>query len=89
MREFGFDPDEAKTFVLVADGRLCVKSEVAIRVSRFLRMPWRLIGVVRLVPRPLRDLVYDRVARNRYRWFGRQDVCMVPSESVAMRFLNE
>ena len=88
-REFGFDPEDARTFVLVSAGRCYVKSEAALRVARFLRMPWRLIGVVRIFPRPLRDLAYDAVARNRYRWFGRRDACMVPSETVVKRFLDE
>jgi len=89
MREFGFDPADASTFVLVSDGRCHVQSDAALRVARFLRMPWRLLRGLRLVPRALRDAVYDAVARSRYRWFGRLDACMVPTPSVAARFLDE
>lgn len=89
MREFGFSPDDAKTFVLVADGRPHVKSDAAIRVSGYLRGGWRLLGVVRIVPRPIRDWAYDLVARNRYRWFGRIDVCMVPTPELRARYVEE
>jgi predicted DCC family thiol-disulfide oxidoreductase YuxK len=50
---------------------------------------WSWVGVVRVVPRPARNWVYDRVARNRYRLFGRTDACLVPTPDVARRFLFE
>jgi len=89
MRQFGLDPEDAKTFVLLEEGLPYVRSEVAIRISRHLRMPWRSLGLVRVVPRFLRDYCYNIVARNRYRWFGRRETCMVPSSAVATRFLSE
>ena len=89
MREFGFSPEDAKTFVLVAGGQSFVKSEAAIRVSRYLRKPWNLLGAVRIVPRFIRDWGYDIVARNRYRWFGRKDTCMVPTAELRARFIEE
>jgi predicted DCC family thiol-disulfide oxidoreductase YuxK len=42
-----------------------------------------------VVPRPLRDLVYDWVARNRYRWFGKRDACMVPTPELRARFVDD
>ena len=89
MREFGLSPEDAKSFVLVADGRLHVKSDAAVRVSRYLRGAWKLLGVVRVLPRPIRDWVYDVVARNRYRWFGRAESCMVPTAEIRARFIQE
>jgi predicted DCC family thiol-disulfide oxidoreductase YuxK len=89
MRQFGLDPNDAKTFVLVEERAPYVRSEAAIRISRHLRMPWRLLGLVRFIPRRVRDYAYDTVARNRYRWFGRREYCMVPSSSIAGRFLSE
>ena len=89
MREFGFSPEDAKTFVLVADGRPHVKSDAAVRVARYLRGAWKLLGVVRVLPRPIRDWAYDVVARNRYRWFGRAESCMVPTAEIRARFIQE
>ena len=89
MQKFGIDPAQMKTFVVIADGRAYVRSDAAIRVSRFLRGGWRLLGMVRVVPRPIRDYVYDLVARNRYRWFGRHDTCIVPTSELESRFIVE
>jgi len=89
MRQFGLDPEDAKTFVLVEKGLPYVRSEAAIRISRHLHMPWRLLCLVRFVPRFLRDRCYDIVVRNRYRWFGRHEKCMVPSSAIAARFLSD
>jgi predicted DCC family thiol-disulfide oxidoreductase YuxK len=88
LRELGFDPDDAKTFVLVAAGKAYVKSEAAIRVSRHFRGGWRLLGAIRFIPRAIRDWAYDRVAGNRYRWFGRSETCMVPTPELRSRFME-
>jgi len=89
MRELGLNPDDAETFVLIADGRAYLRSDAAIRIARDLRGAWRWLGVVKIVPRPLRDWIYDLVARNRYRWFGRTDECMVPTAEIRARFIVE
>ncbi len=88
MRELGLDPDEANTFVLIAHGRAFVKSDAAIHLSQFLRSGWRLLGVIKIIPRPIRDWFYDVVARNRYQWFGRSDECMVPTPEIRARFIE-
>jgi predicted DCC family thiol-disulfide oxidoreductase YuxK len=74
--------------VLVEDGRAWTESSAALRVFRRLRFPWPLAFVFVLVPPPLRNWVYRVVARNRYRWFGRREVCMVPTADVKNRFLD-
>ena len=77
------------SLVLLEDGRLFTRSAAALRVARGLRFPWPLAYVFMAVPRPVRDWVYDTVARNRYRWFGRRDVCMVPTPELRARFLDD
>jgi predicted DCC family thiol-disulfide oxidoreductase YuxK len=77
------------TLVLVENGRVFLRSTAALRVARGLKFPWPLAFVLVVVPRPLRDWVYDVVARNRYRWFGRRDVCMVPTPELRARFLSD
>lgn len=89
MREFGLSAADAKTFVLVVDGQPYVRSEAAIRVARYLKWPWRLLGGIRVLPRALRDRGYDVVARNRYRWFGRAESCMMPTPELRGRFILE
>ncbi len=89
MRELGLDPEDARTFVLIADGKAYVKSDAAIRLSRYFRRAWMPLGLIKIIPRWIRDRVYDVVARNRYRWFGRLDSCMVPTPELRTRFIEE
>jgi len=77
------------SIVLLAGDRLYTRSGAALRIARGLRFPWPILSAFLLVPRPLRDWVYDLVARNRYRWFGKRDVCMVPTPELRARFLDD
>jgi len=76
------------SIVLVDDGRLYVRSTAALRIARRLRFPWPLLWLFMAVPRPLRDWVYDLIARRRYGWFGKRDTCMVPTKEIRDRFLE-
>jgi predicted DCC family thiol-disulfide oxidoreductase YuxK len=76
------------SILLVENGRVWTESAAALRVLRQLTFPWPLAFVFRLVPPPLRNWVYRLVSRNRYRWFGRRDVCMVPTPELRKRFLD-
>lgn len=84
-RHFGFDPDE--TNILLDGGRAFLKSEAALRVFLRLGLPWSLAGIGRLLPRSMRDGVYDVVARNRLAWFGAREICYAPGPSQADRFI--
>lgn len=61
--------------IVVDDGVEYTKSDAVLQLLRHLRAPWPALRVLRFVPRPVRDAVYDWVATNRYQWFGRLDVC--------------
>ncbi|MEW4568792.1 DCC1-like thiol-disulfide oxidoreductase family protein [Tautonia sp. JC769] len=84
--EFG-RPD-LSTVLLLDGGRLYDRSGAAFRVLRRLRWPWPLLGRLGLViPRPVRDWGYDRVAARRYRWFGPAEACRLPTASERARLL--
>jgi predicted DCC family thiol-disulfide oxidoreductase YuxK len=87
MAQTGLTADGADSIVLVEGQRAFVRSEAALRIARQLRFPWPMLYGLVIVPRPLRDWAYDVVARNRLRWFGRRDVCMVPGPETRDRFL--
>ena len=88
-RHFDLDPVDYETFVLLEDGKAYFRSEATARILTGLGMPWRLLAILgRLVPLPLRDAVYDMVARNRLRWFGARAQCFPPEPSQADRFLS-
>jgi predicted DCC family thiol-disulfide oxidoreductase YuxK len=78
----------ADSIVLVEDGVVHVRSDAALRIACRLGFPWVLGYGLMIVPRPLRDAVYDFVARRRYRWFGRRDTCMVGGPGIWDRFLD-
>ena len=77
-----------ETIVLVEGDAVFQKSAAALRIARKLRFPWPLLYTFMIVPRPIRDLIYEWVARNRYAWFGKRGSCMVPSPEVKNRFLD-
>lgn len=76
------------TVYLIEDGRLFDRSTAALRLARHMRGLWPLASVYLVVPRVLRDAVYDFIAARRYRWFGRSDVCRIPTADEAERFLT-
>jgi predicted DCC family thiol-disulfide oxidoreductase YuxK len=76
--QLGIDPDRPDSFALVANGQAYVKSEAVLRIARELPH-WRWTWVFHFIPRVIRDAIYDLVARNRYRWFGRRDACILPN----------
>ena len=81
------DPSEWVVVLLDEDGTH-ERSEAILRIARGLGGAWRFAETMaRLVPRAARDLVYDAVARRRYRWFGREDECRLPRPDVDGRFL--
>lgn len=79
------DPDSV---VLVDGPRGYTHSTAALRIARHLRVPHRWLVALLVVPRPLRDLVYRWIARNRYRWFGKSETCRVPTPALRARFLS-
>jgi predicted DCC family thiol-disulfide oxidoreductase YuxK len=79
---------DLSTFVLLDGGKAYFRSDAALRVARHLRFPWPLLAWFLVIPRPLRDAAYSFVARNRYRWFGRSELCLLPDPSLRARFLD-
>ncbi len=88
LRRHGYEPDALDTVVLIDAAGAHVRSTAALRLLGQLPAPWRWLGPpLLLLPRRLRDVVYDFVARHRYRWFGRRDACLVPTPELRARFL--
>ena len=85
-RRLGIDTAFPETNAAILGGRAYFKSDAAIEVLSRLG-GWSWVRVFRLAPRPLRDAVYDLVARNRYRWFGRTESCLLPTPELARHFL--
>ena len=88
LSEFGLKPENLVTFVFIEGGTACVRSEAALEVARHLRVPWRLLRILRLIPRRFRDSIYDFIAKNRYRWFGKRESCSVATPEQRSRFID-
>jgi predicted DCC family thiol-disulfide oxidoreductase YuxK len=80
--------DQLESMVLVADGKSYRKSTAALLIAKRLDGAWPLLAAFLVIPRPLRDAVYDFIGRRRYRMFGKRDVCWVPRPDLAERFLD-
>ncbi len=87
LARFELSNDYLDSIVLVEQGRCYRESTAALRIARRLNGGWPLFYTFLLVPRPLRDLVYGWIARNRYRWFGKRDTCRVPTPELRARFV--
>jgi predicted DCC family thiol-disulfide oxidoreductase YuxK len=83
-----WSPATPETFVLLEDNRVFTRSTAALRIVRRLPFPWPLAYGFIVIPRALRDAIYDWVARHRYGWFGRLDRCAVPTPEQRRRFLD-
>lgn len=75
------------TVVLVVGEQIFLRSDAPLEIVRRLGGFWRMFYVFKILPRPLRDALYNFVARNRYRWFGRREACMLPRPEWKERFL--
>lgn len=85
--EHGGDTSELNTMMLIQEGKLYKRSSAALRIARGLRFPWHLAWAFIIVPPFIRDAVYKIIARNRYKWFGQKDACMIPTPEIRGRFL--
>jgi predicted DCC family thiol-disulfide oxidoreductase YuxK len=76
------------SIILLRNGKIFTRSGAALRIAAGMRFPWPVFAVFILVPPFLRDPIYDLVARNRYRWFGKRDSCFLPPPEMNERFVE-
>ncbi|ETT51712.1 MULTISPECIES: thiol-disulfide oxidoreductase DCC family protein [Paenibacillus] len=79
--------DSMDTFVLIENGKYYTRSTAALRLAKGLKFPYPLLYVFIIIPKFIRNAVYNWVARNRYRWFGKDEACMLPTPEIKDRFL--
>jgi len=76
------------SFILIENGEAHMKGNAALKLYSRLPWYWKWTQIFWIVPKFIRDWVYSVIAKNRYRWFGKKEQCMVPSASVRERFLK-
>ena len=84
----GLPENELDTFIYVEGGRFFTKSTAALKVLKQLNGLWPLFYPFIVVPKALRDVLYNVLARHRYQWFGKFDSCMIPETDIRERILN-
>jgi predicted DCC family thiol-disulfide oxidoreductase YuxK len=88
MRHYGLDPDDPESWLYLADGKAYTSIDGMIRAGRCMGGWGRLLAVLTVLPRPAQDWLYRRLARNRYRLFGRTDMCAVTDARLRKRLLS-
>jgi predicted DCC family thiol-disulfide oxidoreductase YuxK len=89
VKERGIDTEKTDSILLIEPGiAYYAKSEAALRIAKNLSGGWPLLGIFLGIPPGFRDMIYDWIARNRYRWFGKREACMVPGPDLTKKFLD-
>ena len=84
----GLPSNYSQAVILIDDGEVYSGSAAALKIGRYLMFPWSILSSMGLlVPKFIREWVYIQIAQHRYQWFGKRDICMIPTESLKARFI--
>ncbi len=87
VQQYGLPVDDMRSFLFVENGKVYNRSTAALKVCRYLSGLWPLCYGLIIVPAFIRNGVYNWIAKNRYKWFGERQECMIPTPEVRARFL--
>jgi len=87
-KKFNVDAEELRTFILIENDKAYQKSTAALRVTKKLNGLWPLLYIFIIIPPFLRNAVYDFIASNRYKWFGKKETCWIPDPELRSRFIE-
>lgn len=88
LQQYNIDSTKIDSLVLIENNKAYIKSSAAIRLTKYLKGLYPLAQLFLIIPYLIRNLVYDYIAKNRYKWFGKSESCMIPDQSIANRFLS-
>ncbi|MFB9052218.1 thiol-disulfide oxidoreductase DCC family protein [Formosa undariae] len=89
LESFKIDTTTTDSILLYTpDRKLYTKSSAALRIATQLNFPINVLGIFLIVPKGIRDVIYDYIAKNRYRWYGRKDDCMIPTKALKSKFFE-
>lgn len=80
-------PTDFSSFVFIENGKVYIRSTAALKVCNYLKGLWPLMYGFIIIPKRIRDGIYNWISKNRYRWFGKKEVCMIPTPDIKARFL--
>jgi predicted DCC family thiol-disulfide oxidoreductase YuxK len=87
LQQYGLPTHSFDSFILIEKGKVFMSSTAGLKLYSRLPWYWKWTQAFWIVPRSIRDAVYNLIARNRYKWFGRKEQCMVPGPELRSRFL--
>ena len=87
LKMHAVDTQKLDSIVLIENEKVYVKSSAALRIARKMSNLWPLFFVFLIIPSFIRDGVYDFIAKNRYKWFGKKEQCMIPTPGLREKFL--
>ena len=85
---FGLNPNMLHSVIVIQDDKCLERSDAVLFIARQLGGPWKIFSIAKIIPRALRDLLYNLIAKRRYTIFGKQDNCMIPTPELKERFLD-
>ena len=88
LKKFNLSPTDFDSFVVLDGDKIYTRSTAALRMLKKMNGGWNLLYAFIIVPRYIRNAVYDWIARNRYKWYGKRDECMIPTPELKERFLD-
>lgn len=88
LAPFEVAPQQEASFILLEGGRVYQRSTAALRVAKKLSGLWPLLYGFIIIPRFIRDALYNYIAKNRYKWFGKQESCWIPTPELQQKFLT-
>ncbi len=88
LKEKRLPLDHFNSFMLLENEKVFSKSTGALRMLKHLGAKWQFFYIFIIVPKPIRDSVYNFISKNRYRWFGKKETCWLPTAELKKRFLN-
>ena len=88
ITQFHDKDSELDTFLLIKAGNCYTRSDAALEICKDLNGAWPILRIFKIIPRPVRDFLYNAFARNRYKIFGMRDECMLPTPDLRNRFLE-
>ena len=88
LKKYELQTDNYTSFVLITGNHYSLRSSAGLSVLKKLGGLWKLFYIFIFIPRPLRDFIYNIIAKTRYKIFGRRDTCMIPTSDIKQKFLS-
>jgi predicted DCC family thiol-disulfide oxidoreductase YuxK len=89
LEQYSINKEYLESLILIQDGKVYYKSTAALEIAKSLKGLWPLFYPLILIPEFVRNPIYDWIARNRYRWFGKKEICRIPTAEEQSRFLSQ